>query len=575
MSDRPSVWAPLAERVELFVGGERHPMQPDEGGWWTADLRLAPGTDYGFVLDGDPPIPGPRSPWQPYGVHGLSRTLDHDAFAWSDAGFTARPLADAVIYEMHIGTFTEGGTFDAAIDRLPELAELGITHLEIMPVAEFSGDRGWGYDGVHLYAPHHAYGGPDGLKRLVDAAHGAGLAVLLDVVYNHLGPEGNHLRRYGPYFTAKYSTPWGDAVNFDDAGSHEVRRFVIDNALMWMRDYHFDGLRLDAVHAIFDQSAVHILEELALATSELAAGVGRRLVLIAESDLNDPRLVRPIEEGGYGLDAVWADDVHHALHVALTGEEAGYYADFADADALARAISDPFVYAGHYSSVRDRLHGRPPGDLSGDHFVVALQNHDQVGNRALGERLAHLVSPGRVRIGAALLLTMPYVPLILAGAEWASSSPFRYFTGHASPELARAVSEGRREEFAGFGWEPGQVPDPQDPDTFEVSKLNWRERDQEPHAGVLAWYRDLLALRAATPALRDADRSGVSVTHDPDAGWILVERGPISVAANLGADPVTVGADGDPYLAWPPGLGTDDGRVHLPPDGVVVLKRTA
>ncbi|MBA4169736.1 MAG: malto-oligosyltrehalose trehalohydrolase [Chloroflexi bacterium] len=573
MSDRPSVWAPLVECVELFVGGERHLMDRDERGWWTAAIDLAPGTDYGFVLDDGSPIPGPRSPWQPDGVNGLSRTLHHEAFDWTDAGFTAPALADAVIYEMHVGTFTPDGTFDSAIDRLADLADLGITHLELMPVAEFSGDRGWGYDGVHLYAPHHAYGGPDALKRLVDAAHGRGLAVLLDVVYNHLGPEGNHLRSYGPYFTSKYATPWGDAVNFDDAGSHEVRRFVVENALMWMRDYHFDGLRLDAVHAIFDQSAVHILEEMAIATRELAAEVGRRLVLTAESDLNDPRLTRPIEEGGYGLDAVWADDVHHALHVALTGEEAGYYADFSDADALARAISDPFMYAGHYSAVRDRLHGRPPGDLPGDHFVVALQNHDQVGNRALGDRLAHLVSPGRVRIGAALLLTMPYVPLILAGAEWAASSPFRYFTGHASLELARAVSEGRREEFSGFGWEPADVPDPQNPDTFEVSKLNWSERRREPYAGVLSWYRDLLALRAATPALRDADRSAVEVTHDAEEGWILVRRGPISMAANLGAEPVTVQVDGVRRLAWPPELQTDAGRVHLPPDAVIVLER--
>ena len=575
MRDRPSVWAPFPGRVELFAGGGRHAMQRDERGWWTAAIDLPPGTDYGFILDDGAPIPGPRTRWQPDGVNGLSRTLDHDAFEWSDAGFSARPLADAVIYEMHVGTFTPEGTFDSAIDRLPDLVELGITHLEIMPVAEFSGDRGWGYDGVHLYAPHHAYGGPDGLKRLVDAAHGTGLAVLLDVVYNHLGPEGNHLRSYGPYFTSKYSTPWGDAVNFDDAGSHEVRRFVIDNALMWMRDYHVDGLRLDAVHAIFDQSAVHILEEMAGATKDLQAEVGRRLVLIAESDLNDPRLVRPIDEGGYGLDAVWADDVHHALHVALTGEDAGYYADFADADALARAISDPFVYAGHYSSVRDRLHGRPPGDLSGDHFVVALQNHDQVGNRALGERLSHLVAPGRVRIGSALLLTMPYVPLLFAGAEWAASSPFRYFTGHASPELARAVSEGRQEEFADFGWEPDQVPDPQDPDTFRISKLDWSERTREPHAGVLGWYRDLLALRAATAALRDADRWAVSVTHDADAGWIVVNRGPISVVANLGVAEVTVEAVGSPRLAWPPEVHVDAGRVHLPPDGVVVLERPA
>ncbi|MEJ7801839.1 MAG: alpha-amylase family glycosyl hydrolase, partial [Candidatus Limnocylindria bacterium] len=352
MNTRPAVWAPFPARVELATGPDRHPMTRDDGGWWPADLELTPGTDYGYSLDGAAPLPDPRSPSQ---LSALSRTVDHSAFNWTDGGFAARRLANAVIYELHVGTFTAAGTFDAAINRLADLVDLGITHLELMPVAGFSGDRGWGYDGVDLFAPHHAYGGPDGLKRLVDAAHGSGLAVLLDVVYNHLGPEGNYLPQYGPYFTSKYATPWGDAVNFDDAGSHEVRRFVVDNALTWMRDYHLDGLRLDAVHAIYDQSAVHILEELTIATRVLETEVGRPLVLIAESDLNDPRLARPIADGGYGLDAVWADDVHHALHVALTGEEIGYYADFADADALARAIIDPFMYAGHYSVVRDRL----------------------------------------------------------------------------------------------------------------------------------------------------------------------------------------------------------------------------
>ena len=574
MSWRPTLWAPLPERVELVTGDERHPMVRDEMGWWTAEIQLPPGTDYGFSLDGDAPLPDPRSPWQPNGIAGLSRTLDHAAFDWTDADFAAVPLADAVIYELHIGTFSAEGTFDGAIERLDELAELGVTHLEVMPVAEFSGDRGWGYDGVDLFAPHHAYGGPDGLKRLVDAAHARGLAVLLDVVYNHLGPEGNHLPRFGPYFTSKYATPWGDAVNFDDAGSHEVRRFVVDNATMWMRDYHVDGLRLDAVHAIFDQSAVHILEELSTAAREVADETGRPRQLIAESDLNDPRLVNPIEEGGYALDAVWADDVHHAFHVALTGEEGGYYADFADADALARALTDPFVYAGHYSAFRDRLHGRPAGDLPGDRFVVALQNHDQVGNRARGERLSHLVSPGRIRIGAALLLTSPYVPLLFAGAEWGASSPFMYFTAHESPELAEAVRRGRREEFGAFEWDT-DVPDPQDPATMEASRLDWDERVREPHAGILAWYHDLVALRRRNPALRDADRSAATVRHDPDAGWLLLDRGPVSVAVNLGAEAVEVEVEGEVRLAWPADLDARDGRTLLPPDGVLVVERPA
>jgi maltooligosyltrehalose trehalohydrolase len=444
-----------------------------------------------------------------------------------------------------------------------------------MPVAEFSGDRGWGYDGVDLFAPHHSYGGPQGLRRLVDAAHARGLAILLDVVYNHLGPEGNYLPRFGPYFTSRYETPWGDAMNFDDAGSHEVRRFVVDNALMWMRDYHVDGLRLDAVHAIFDQSAVHILEELATSTAELSVQVGRSLVLIAESDLNDPRLVKPTDEGGFGLDAVWADDVHHALHVALTGEDAGYYADFADTDALARALVDPFVYAGHYSAVRDRLHGRSAEDLPGDRFVAALQNHDQVGNRALGERLSHLVSPGRTRIGAALLLTMPYVPLLFAGAEWGASSPFLYFTAHSSPQLANAVREGRRREFAAFVADLDTVPDPQDPATFEASKLDWGERRRDPHADILAWYRELLALRRRIDVLRDADRTAVAVEHDPGAGWLAVVRGPIRVVVNLGDQPADVEAPGAVRLVWPDELTVTDGRVALPPDGVLVTEGEA
>ncbi len=572
MTYRPSVWAPIPERVELETVDGRSPMERDEQGWWTAAVELAPGTDYGFVLDGDGPLPDPRSAWQPEGVAGLSRVVDHDAFDWSDGGFRPTPLADAVIYELHVGTFTSGGTFDSAIERLDELADLGITHLELMPVAEFSGDRGWGYDGVDLFAPHHAYGGPDGLRRLVDAAHARGLAVLLDVVYNHLGPEGNYLPRFGPYFTSRYETPWGDAVNFDDAGSHEVRRFVIDNALTWMRDYHVDGLRLDAVHAIFDQSAVHILEELAVATAELSAEVGRRLVLVAESDLNDPRLVKPISDGGYGLDAVWADDVHHALHVALTGEEAGYYADFADSDALARAIVDPFVYAGHYSAVRDRLHGRPAEDLPGDRFVAALQNHDQVGNRAIGERMVHLASAGRIRIGAALLLTMPYVPLLFAGAEWGASSPFQYFTAHSSPQLARAVRKGRREEFEAFVADAEVVPDPQDPATFARSTLDWDERGRDPHAGILAWYRELLALRHRVPALRDTDRSAVDVRHEPGAGSLTVTRGPITVAANIGGEAVEVDLTGEIRLAWPEPITLDGRRATLPPDGVIVTE---
>ena len=569
---RPSVWAPRPDRVELVAGHDRHAMERGDDDWWTAPLELAPGTDYAFSLDGGEPRPDPRSPWQPSGIHGPSRTVDHGAFDWTDAGWEASPLADAVIYELHVGTFTPAGTLEAAIERLDALAGLGVTHLELMPVVEFSGGRGWGYDGVDLFAPHHVYGGPEGLKRLVDAAHARGLAVLIDVVYNHLGPAGNYLAEFGPYFSDRYSTPWGDAVNFDEAGSHEVRRFVVDNALMWMRDYHADGLRLDAMQATLDMSAIHIGEEIASATHALAERLGRRLVVTAESDLNDPRLLRPPERGGYGMDAAWADDVHHALHVALTGEEAGYYGDFTDPDALPSVLRDPYLYDGAYAPSRDRRHGRPAdADLAGDRFIACLQNHDQVGNRARGERIGQIVSGGRARIGAALLMTVPYVPLLFAGEEWSASAPFRYFTDHADPDLGRAVTEGRRSEFAHFGWDPDLVPDPQDPSTFAVSKLDWAERDREPHAEMLAWYGALIALRRETQELRDGDRAALRVTRHRD-GVLTVERGRVRVTANLGPGRVDVALEGRVALAWPDDV-LADRRLSLPPDGVIITVR--
>ena len=562
---RPAVWAPGPRRVELILDGERHAMRRRDDGWWHSDAQLAPDTDYAFSLDGGDPVPDPRSPRQPAGVHGPSRTVDHAAFAWTDAAWSAPPLADAVIYELHVGTFSPEGTFDGVAGRLDALVQLGVTHLELMPVAAFGGSRGWGYDGVDLFAPHEPYGGPDGLRRLVDAAHARGLAVLLDVVYNHLGPEGNYLSRFGPYFTEKYSTPWGASVNFDDAGSHEVRRFVVDNAMMWMRDYHLDGLRMDAVQAIYDMSAIHIGEEIVTATRGLERQLGRRLVVTAESDLNDPRLVASVEDGGYGLDAAWADDVHHAIHVALTGEVTGYYRDFTQPDALVRAVREPYLYAGDYAPSRDRLHGRPVGDLPGDRFIVCIQNHDQVGNRARGDRLSHVVSDGRARIGAALLLMLPYVPMLFAGEEWASSSPFPYFASHEDPELARAVSAGRRGEFAAFGWDPDSIPDPQDPATFEIARLDWSERERAPHAGMLAWYRALIRLRRSTPALHDGDRLAVKIVASA-SGRLSVRRGPITLVANLGSAAVARGGEARAVLSWPEPL--DD---TLPPDGVVIL----
>ncbi len=567
-----AVWAPRARRVDLVLGERRETMVAGAGGWWHSPETLPAGTDYRFSLDGGEPLADPRSPWQPAGVDGPSRTVDHSAFGWTDGGWRPPDLATGVIYELHVGTFTPRGTFDAAIERLEEVAALGVTHLELMPVAEFSGDRGWGYDGVDLFAPHHAYGGPAGLKRLVDAAHRGGLAVLLDVVYNHLGPEGNVLARYGPYFTDRYRTPWGAAVNFDHRGSPEVRRFVVDNALMWLRDYHLDGLRLDATHTIHDASAIHVLEQLRVAVAGLERSLGRRLVITAESDRNDPRLVRAPRQGGYGLDAAWADDVHHALHVALTGERSGYYGDFDGLPALASVLRSPYLSVGGLSAYRERLHGRPPGRLPGSRFVAALQNHDQVGNRARGERLAALVPLERLLAGAALLACAPYVPLLFAGEEWAASSPFLYFTDHRDPALGAAVRRGRRAEFAAFGWLPEEVPDPQAHATFAASRLRWEEREREPHARVLAWWRDLLALRRRVPALHDGRRDRCRVELRDDA-TIVLRRPPIVVAVNLGSEVVRLVEPGRLLLSSPPSVARHGSGLRLPPDGVAILEQ--
>jgi maltooligosyltrehalose trehalohydrolase len=575
-----TVWAPEAKSVAVAISKERIPLTKGEGGWWSADVPSAgPGTDYVFSLNGGEPLPDPRSPWQPHGVHGPSRVVDHQAFPWTDTRWQAPPLSAAVIYELHVGTFTPAGTFDAVSERLDHLIDLGVTHLELMPVNAFSGTRGWGYDGVDLYAPHHAYGGPEGLKRLVNACHNRGLAVLLDVVYNHLGPTGNYLSRFGPYFTDHYSTPWGQAVNLDGPGSDEVRRFFCDNALMWLRDYHFDGLRTDAVHAIVDTSAVHFLEQLSTEVRELEAQCGRHLVLIAESDLNDPRLVRSPEVGGYGMHAQWSDDFHHALHTVLTGECDGYYTGFGTFADLAKALERVFVYDGRYSTFRRRRHGRPPTGLSGHRFLGYLQNHDQIGNRAKGERSSQLMNTGRLKVAAALVCTAPFIPLLFQGEEWGASSPFLYFTDHEDPELGRAVSKGRREEFAAFGWDPEEVPDPQSPETFARSRLDWNEREREPHASLLEWHRRLLRLRRQVPELADGRLDKVRVRFDERAQWLAVERGAITVACNLAPQiqriPVSGTLPGHILLASEPVVGTTPDWVELPPDSVAVLGPTA
>jgi maltooligosyltrehalose trehalohydrolase len=569
------VWAPKAKRVEIEVGGKRLPMAADENGWWSADITAEPNRDYRFVLDGGEPLPDPRSPWQPHGIHGPSRTVDHSAFKWTDHHWQAVPLSAAVLYELHIGTFTPEGTFRAATAKLDHLVQLGITHVELMPVVEFPGSRGWGYDGADLYAPHHVYGGPDDLKRLVDACHGRGLAIILDVVYNHLGPAGNYLDRFGPYFTDRYATPWGLAVNFDGAGSDEVRRFFCDNALMWLREYHFDGLRLDAVHAIIDSSAVHFLEQLACEVAGLEAQTGRHLVLIAESDLNDPRVVRPQELGGYGIHAQWSDDFHHALHCVLTGERDGYYSDFGSLADLATAFRRAFIYDGRYSVFRQRRHGKSPVGLSGHRFLAYLQNHDQIGNRAKGERSSHLMSLGRLKTAAALVLASPFVPMLFQGEEWGASSPFLYFTDHEDPELARAVTQGRRREFAAFGWKAEDIPDPQSDETFKRSKLNWQEPDRQPHAELVAWHKRLIELRRELAALSDGRMEQVRVSFDEAKRWFVAERGPVVIACNLGADqqnvPLVSRRHSQILLASERGVQIDGDAVALPPDSIVIL----
>ncbi len=575
---RFDVWAPAATGLALETGDHLHPMQRAEGGWWTAELAEAgPGTSYAFRVNGEgPAVPDPRSPWQPDGVHGASRVVDHSAFQWHDAHWQAPPLASAIVYELHVGTFTPQGTFDAVREKIAYLKDLGITHIELLPVNSFPGRHGWGYDGVSLFAPQESYGGPEGLKRLVDACHQAGLAVLMDVVYNHLGPSGNYLGKFGPYFTHLHNTPWGDAVNFEDAGSHEVRRFFIDNALMWLRDYHCDGLRLDAVHAYMDRSAIHFMEQLSRAVRTLEATTGRHYVVIAESDLNDPRLINPPERGGYGMDAQWSDDFHHALVTVLTGDRSGYYQDFGTLTQLAHALRHAFVYDGIYSPHRNRVHGRRAEGLPGWRFLGYSQNHDQVGNRARGERLSHLVSTGRARIAAALELTAPFTPMLFQGEEWAASSPFQYFTDHEDKELGRLVSEGRKREFAAFGWDPEQVPDPQSRETFERSKLRWDERTQQEHAEMLDWYRRLIALRRQTPELLDGELERVQVEIDEDTERLVMRRGRIAVAVNLGKYfRYEAPLESELLLASEKGLEFSGGGVSLPPDSVAILRLPA
>jgi maltooligosyltrehalose trehalohydrolase len=564
----------------MVTAQERVEMRRGHGGWWHAELspELAR-ADYAFSLDNGSPLPDPRSPYQPSGVHGLSRPIDHSTFEWRNTKWQPAPLSSAIIYECHIGTLTPQGTFDAAVERLAYLHDLGVTHVELMPVAEFPGARGWGYDGVDLFAPHHSYGGPEAMKRFVDTAHGRGLGVILDVVYNHLGPEGSYIARFGPYFTDRYRTPWGDAVNLDDRDSDEVRRFFCDNALMWLRDYRLDGLRIDAIHAIFDSSAIHFLEQLGAEVDQLAAEVGRHLIVIAESDLNQPRIVTAREAGGYGLDAQWSDDFHHALHTILTGETAGYLGDFGSIAQLAKCLTRGFVYDGTYAKSRRRRHGRPVLGLSAHRFVVFMQNHDQVGNRAKGDRLGHLVTMDQLKISAAILLTAPFVPLLFQGEEWNASSPFQYFTDHQDPALAEAVRKGRRVEFAHFVADASEVPDPQASQTFERSRLDWDEHERGEHREISEWYRQLIALRRSVPDFENGRLDLDAVSFDEAAQWIVIKRGGALVICNFApaSRRILIAQDATRLrvaLTSRPGARLEGSTIDLPPVTVAIVTPT-
>ncbi|HEY0453195.1 malto-oligosyltrehalose trehalohydrolase [Actinophytocola sp.] len=568
-----AVWAPHRDRVRLALGPTSHEMRRDDGGWWHAEVPgTGDGTDYAFLLDDDEtPLPDPRSQWQPAGVHGPSRRYSHDAFTWTDQHWTGRRLAGSVVYELHVGTFTEHGTFNAALEHLDHLVDLGVDFVEVMPVNAFDGTAGWGYDGVGWGAVHEPYGGPSAFKRFVDACHARGLGVLLDVVYNHLGPSGAYLDRFGPYFAGR--TIWGPALNLDGPDSDEVRRYVLDNALCWLRHYHLDGLRLDAVHALVDKGATHLLEQLATEVDALSAGLRRPLHLIAESDLNDPKLVTSRDAGGYGLEAQWCDDLHHALHVALTGETDGYYLDFAAPGALATTLRQAFFHAGTWSSFRARTHGRPVDvrRTSGHRFLVYLQNHDQIGNRAQGDRMTATISPARMLCGAAIVFCSPYTPMLFMGEEWAASSPWQFFASFEDPSLAAAVRDGRRKEFAEHGWGESEVPDPMDVGTVIRSTLPWAELHDPAHRAVYDTYRALIALRRTHPELADPRLDQFKV--DSVDGCLILHRGDRRVIVNLSPTDAKILLDRPPgeillASAQPEITGT---HLRVPPESFAIV----
>lgn len=564
-----SVWAPSATSVDVVLPGDgrREPLRRNDDGWWAVEVDEAGhGTDYWYSLDGADPAPDPRSAWQPDGVHGPSRLFDAERHRWDDGSWGGVDVRGALFYELHVGTFTAEGTLDSAVARLDHLVVLGVDVVELMPLAAFPGRWGWGYDGVDLYAVHEPYGGPAALQRFVDACHTRGLAVCLDVVYNHLGPSGNYLHGYGPYFTDKHHTPWGQAVNLDDDGSEHARRFVVDNALRWFRDFHVDALRLDAVHALVDDSEQHVLAQLADETAALASELGRPLGLVAESDLNDARMVTPTGSGGLGMTAQWDDDFHHAVHALTTGERQGYYVDFGGYATLAKVLTSVFLHDGGHSTFRGTAWGSPVdrAAVGGHAFLAYTSNHDQVGNRATGDRPSANLSPGVLAAAAALTLSSPFSPMLFMGEEWGAATPWQFFTDHEDPELAASIREGRRREFAEHGWD-ADVPDPQDHATREASVLDWDEIAGQPHQRLLAWHRELVSLRRREADLRDDDLRAVRVDHDESAGWMVVHRGSLRLVLNLATEQRTVPLGATPLAT----LAAWDGAM-LEPDGVTL-----
>lgn len=520
-----AVWAPLAGSVALCIykNNRKIDMQSRPYGYWYLETaELHPGDWYKFVLDGQE-FPDPASLSQPDGVHSFSQAIDITAFQWNDTQWKNPPLEKYIFYELHVGTFTQEGNFEGLQKKLRYLKKLGITAIELMPVGQFPGNRNWGYDGVYPYAVQNTYGGPRGLQQLVDACHKQKLAVVLDVVYNHLGPEGNYFSRYAPYFTGKYCTPWGQAVNYDDAWCDGVRNYYIENALMWFRDFHIDALRMDAVHAIKDLSAQHLLQELRQRTDELCATTGRQHYLIVECDLNDSRYISPLKEKGLGMEAQWNDEFHHALRVAAGEPRKGYYADFNGLEHLAKSYKDAYVYDGNYSPHRLRKFGSKATTTRGSKFVVFSQNHDQAGNRMLGERTSTLVSFEMQKLMAGAVMVSPYLPLLFMGEEWSEPAPFCYFISHSDLGLVEAVRKGRKEEFKAFHID-SDIPDPQSEETFMNSKLNWALHDEELNSFMLRYYKELISVRKQQPAIYHLDRRQVTVSHDEDQKILILQR---------------------------------------------------